>query len=60
MALYTDLKVGESITLDHITLTLEEKSGKRARLRVDAKNKVLIGKPKTQLSMPPRAKGNKQ
>lgn len=45
-----ELKVGESMTLSRegeppITLTVEEKSGQRARVRIQAADDVKIGRP---------------
>lgn len=45
-----ELKVGESVTLSRegeppITFTVEEKSGQRSRVRIQAAQDVKIGKP---------------
>lgn len=50
MALYLDMKVGESVDLDdgRVRLTLEEKQGQRSRFRVEADDSVTIGKPKAR------------
>jgi hypothetical protein len=42
MALFLDLKVGESATVDHLTITLREKSGRRARLEIDSGKTIRI------------------
>jgi hypothetical protein len=46
-SLLVDLKVGQSIKLDNgrISITLEDKSGKLARLRVVAESDVMIQRP---------------
>lgn len=56
MALYLDIEVGQSVDLDdgRMRLTLEEKRGQRAKLKVEAPDSVTIGKPKTpNLPKPP-------
>lgn len=49
MPMYVDLKVGESLSIDKgkVTLTLHEKSGQLARLRVNADKLISIEKNKT-------------
>lgn len=42
MSLFIDLKVGEPTTVDHLTITLREKSGKRARLEIDSGKTIRI------------------
>ena len=46
MPMYVDLKVGESLSIDKgkVTLTLQEKSGQLARLRVDADKTISVEK----------------
>ncbi len=48
MPMYVDLKVGESLSIDKgkVTLTLQEKSGQLARLRVDADKTISVEKNK--------------
>ena len=56
MALYLDLQVGESVDLDdgRMRLTLEEKRGQRAKLKVEAPDSVTISRPQTPtLTKPP-------
>lgn len=44
MALYLDLKIGESVNIDNdrVTVTLREKSGQRARLEIQADKSIPI------------------
>lgn len=42
MSLYLDLQVGDQIKIGESTVTLEEKSGRRARVCVDADKSLSI------------------
>lgn len=46
MAMFLDLKVGESLSIDggRVKITLEDKSGKLARLRVVAEKSIPVVK----------------
>ena len=43
-ALYMDLEVGQSITMDGITIRLEDMSGRKAKLRIEADDSVNVEK----------------
>ncbi len=44
MALHIDLKIGDAVSIGEATVTLEDKSGKLARLRIDADKDVKISR----------------
>lgn len=54
MPLHLEMKVGETVELDdgRVRLTLEEKKGQRARLRVDGDSSVSIGTPEKAAASP--------
>lgn len=54
MALFLDLKVGETIRIESVTMTLETKSGQRARLKLEYDGELNMGKPyRASLPRPP-------
>ena len=56
--LFADIKVGETLPLDdgRIKITLEDKRGRRARLRIESPHQIILGKrePPVKLPAPPR------
>lgn len=44
-----DVRVGETLTIGSIRITVERKDGQRARLRVVAAEDILISRPKAVL-----------
>lgn len=60
MALLLELKVGEILPLaeGHIKISLVEKSGQQARLKIEAPKTIHIGKPYSVLPMPTKEPGS--
>lgn len=56
---YTDIAVGEPLILDdgRLTITLESKGGRKARIKLDCVRRLIVGKKDTpkELSKPPTA-----
>jgi hypothetical protein len=42
MAVFLDVPVGDSVRIGNSTITVEEKSGRRARLRIDTREDVSL------------------
>lgn len=42
MAVFLDVPVGDSVRIGNSTVTVEEKSGRRARLRIDTREDVSL------------------
>jgi len=58
MALFVELEEGDRVAIDNgrIAVTLEKKSGRKARLKIDADKSIKIGKPVSTLTRPPLRK----